>query len=80
MGTPANHPLPHRRFAAFEPRSSRPQHNPPAVPAEVEDKIVLLRKTLVKAGYDAGAATIAEQLARDPDVAKVLLYPRFGVS
>ena len=30
-----------------------------------------LRKTLDKAGYDAGAATIAEHLARDPAVAKV---------
>jgi transposase InsO family protein len=32
---------------------------------------VRLRKTLDKAGYDAGAATIAEHLARDPDIAKV---------
>jgi hypothetical protein len=30
-----------------------------------------LRKTLDKARYDAGAATIAEHLARDPAVAKV---------
>jgi transposase len=57
--------------AAFEPRPRRPQHHPHAVPAELEDKIVRLRKTLDKAGYDAGAATIAEHLARDPDVAKV---------
>src|SRR5271163_1452268 len=57
--------------AAFEPRSRRPQHRPHAVPAEVEDKIVRLRKTLDKAGYDAGAATIAEHLVRDPDVTKV---------
>jgi hypothetical protein len=31
---------------------------------------VRLRKTLDKAGYDAGAATIAEHLARDPDITK----------
>lgn len=32
--------------AAFEPRSRRPHHHPHAVSAEVEDKIVWLRKTL----------------------------------
>jgi transposase InsO family protein len=32
---------------------------------------VRLRKTLDKAGYDAGAATIAEHLARDPTVTNV---------
>ena len=52
--------------AAFAPRSRRPHHNPRAVPVEVEDKIVRLRKTLDKQGFDAGAATIAEHLARDP--------------
>jgi transposase InsO family protein len=51
--------------AAFEPRSRRPRHNPRAVPIEVEDTIVRLRKTLAKQGFDAGAATIAEHLARD---------------
>jgi transposase InsO family protein len=56
--------------AAFEPRSRRPHHHPGAVSTELEDKIVRLRKTLDKAGYDAGAATIAEHLARDPDVTK----------
>jgi len=44
---------------AFQPHSRRPHHNPHTVSAEVEDKIVRLRKTLDKAGYDAGAATIA---------------------
>ena len=44
---------------AFEPRSRRPRHNPRAVGAALEGKIVRLRKTLDKAGYDAGAATIA---------------------
>src|SRR5262245_713807 len=56
--------------AAFEPRSRRPHHNPRAVGAELEEHIVRLRKTLDKAGYDAGAATIAEHLARDPAVTK----------
>ena len=45
--------------------------NPRAVDTALEDKIVRLRKTLGKQGYDAGAATIAEHLARDPGVAKV---------
>jgi transposase InsO family protein len=57
--------------AAFEPRSRRPRHHPHAVSAAVEDKIVRLRKTLDKAGYDAGAATIAEHLVRDRSVRKV---------
>jgi transposase InsO family protein len=57
--------------AAFEPRSRRPHHHRHAVSADVEDKIVRLRKTLDKAGYDAGAATIAEHLTRDTSVAKV---------
>jgi transposase InsO family protein len=57
--------------AAFQPRSRRPHTNIRAISAESEERIVRLRKTLDKAGYDAGAATIAEHLARDPDVAKV---------
>ena len=56
--------------AAFEPHSRRPHHNPRAVGATLEDKIVGLRKTLDKQGYDAGAATIAEHLARDSAVVK----------
>ena len=57
--------------AAFEPHSRRPHRNPRAVDTALEDKIVRLRKTLDKQGYDAGAATIAEHLTRDPRVAKV---------
>ncbi|QUR67476.1 IS481 family transposase [Mycobacterium spongiae] len=57
--------------AAFEPRSRRPHHNPRAVGGQLEDKIVRLRKTLDRQGYDAGAATIAEHLARDPAVPHV---------
>jgi transposase InsO family protein len=56
--------------AAFEPHSRRPHHNPRALGDTVEDKIVRLRKTLAKLGYDAGAATIAGHLARDPAVTK----------
>lgn len=56
--------------AAFEPRSRRPHTNARAISAALEDKIVRLRKTLDKAGYDAGAATIAEHLARDRTVTK----------
>jgi len=57
--------------AAYEHRSRRPHHNPRAIDTAIEDQIVRLRKTLDKAGYDAGAATIAEHLARDPDITTV---------
>ena len=57
--------------AADEPRSRRPHHNPRAVDSALEDTIVRLRKSLTRQGYDAGAATIAEHLARDPTVTKV---------
>jgi transposase InsO family protein len=57
--------------AAFQARSRRPHTNARAITAALEDKIVRLRKTLDKAGYDAGAATIAEHLTRDRDVTKV---------
>jgi transposase InsO family protein len=57
--------------AAFAPRSRRPHHNPRAVPIEVEDTIVRLRKTLQKQGFDAGAETIAAHLGADTDPTKV---------
>jgi transposase InsO family protein len=57
--------------AALEPRSRRPHTNPQTVSAEVEDTIVRLRKALSKQGYDAGAHTIAEHLARDPAITEV---------
>jgi transposase InsO family protein len=57
--------------AALEPHSRRPRHNPRAVDTALEEHIVRLRKTLAKAGYDAGAATIAAHLTRDPNIAKV---------
>src|SRR6201993_4276002 len=57
--------------AAFEPRSRRPHRHRHAVSAEIEDRIVRLRKSLSKQGYDAGAATIAEHLTRDPTITDV---------
>lgn len=57
--------------AAFEARSRRPHHNPRAVDGALQDKIVWLRKSLTRQGYDAGAATIAEHLTRDTEVPKV---------
>ena len=57
--------------AAFQPRSRRPQHNPRAVAAEVEDRIVRLRKELSKHGLDAGAETIRVHLQRDPAVTRI---------
>src|SRR4029077_21290815 len=50
--------------AAFAPRSRRPHHNPRAVPIEVEDTIVRLRKTLDKQGFDARGEPTPEPLAR----------------
>jgi transposase InsO family protein len=44
--------------AAFEPRSRRPRSSPTAIPGELIDLIVRLRKELTGAGLDAGAATI----------------------
>ena len=48
---------------AYWPRSRRPHANPRAVSLEIEDQVVLLRKTLTKRGLDAGAETIAAHLA-----------------
>jgi transposase InsO family protein len=56
--------------AAFEPRSRRPHTNSRAVTTELEERIVRLRKTLDKQGYDAGAATIAAHLCADPAITK----------
>lgn len=57
--------------AAYLPRSRRPHHSPQAVSAEIEDRIVRLRKTLTKRGLDAGADTIATHLASDPTITNV---------
>ena len=60
-----------RGTAAFQPRSRRPHSNALSVGPEIEDRIVRLRKSLSKAGFDAGADTIAAHLATDPAVPKV---------
>lgn len=57
--------------AAFHPRSRRPRTNSRAIGPELEERIIRLRKTLQRQGYDAGAATIAEHLRRDPAVTTV---------
>ena len=49
--------------AAFEPRSRRPRTCPTALPAEVIDLVVRLRKELSDAGLDAGPDTIGWHLA-----------------
>lgn len=45
-------------LAGLEERSSRPTTSGPRMTADVEDRIVELRKTLTENGLDAGAATI----------------------
>jgi len=57
--------------AAFTPRSRRPHTNPHTITTDLEERIIELRKTLAKAGYDAGAATIAEHLRRDPHITHI---------
>ena len=64
-----------RRFreeglAGLEPRSRRPHGSPRRVSEGVEDAVVGLRKELVDAGLDAGAATIRYHLAK-----RRLAYP-----
>jgi transposase-like protein len=53
--------------AAFEPRSRRPTSSPSRTAPEVVRAIVRLRRQLIRAGHDAGAATIV--LLRDADIA-----------
>ena len=50
--------------AGLEARSRRPRRSPTRTPPEIEDEIVQIRKELAKAGYEAGAATIAFHLER----------------
>ncbi len=45
--------------AGLVPRSRRPHRSPNQTPAEIEDEIIAIRKTLDRAGHEAGAATIA---------------------
>jgi transposase InsO family protein len=57
--------------AAFTPRSRRPHSNPRAVGADLEDRIIRLRKELSKRGLDAGADTIRSHLQRDPGLTRI---------
>lgn len=50
--------------AGLEARSRRPRRSPNRTPPQIEDEIVGIRKELAKAGYEAGAATIAFHLQR----------------
>ena len=50
--------------SGLEPRSRRPHRSSNRTPAGIEDEIVEIRKELAKAGYEAGAATIAFHLER----------------
>lgn len=50
-------------YPALEPRSRRPRSCPHRVPPEVEVAVVELRRELLAAGHDAGANSIAHQLA-----------------
>jgi transposase InsO family protein len=50
--------------AAFEPRSRRPHSSPRAIPPEVAEEIVELRRRLVDTGDDAGPETIRWHLAK----------------
>jgi transposase InsO family protein len=62
-----------------KPRATRPRSchgpddhgNPRAVDAELEERIVRLRKELSKRGWDAGADTIRSHLLRDPTITRV---------
>jgi transposase len=53
--------------AGLAPRSRRPRSSPTAMPTELEDEIVLLRKQLAEEGLDAGAVTIHWHLGRRHD-------------
>jgi transposase InsO family protein len=55
--------------AGLEPRSRRPRSSPTRIADRWEDRIVKLRKELLDAGLDAGAATIHWHLGRRHDEA-----------
>src|SRR3989442_8631573 len=48
--------------AALQPRSKAPHRTPHKISSELEDRIVVLRKQLTDAGFDAGGATIHHHL------------------
>ncbi|MFA5919213.1 MAG: IS481 family transposase [Candidatus Nanopelagicaceae bacterium] len=47
---------------AFEPRSRRPHSNPRTTSADIEERIIFWRRSLVEQGHDGGAHTIAYHL------------------
>ena len=49
-------------YEAIKPRSKTAHRIPHKVSADLEDRIVVLRKQLAEAGFDAGAATIRHHL------------------
>lgn len=52
-------------LAGLEERSRRPHRSPTRISAEVEDRVVRLRKELLDAGLDHGATTIQWHLGRE---------------
>jgi transposase-like protein len=50
--------------AGLAPRSRRPHHCPARIAGQWEEQIIALRKELLAAGFDAGAATIHHHLAQ----------------
>jgi transposase InsO family protein len=50
--------------AGLVPRPRRPHRSPNQTPRAVEDEVIEIRKDLVRAGHEAGAATIAAHLER----------------
>jgi transposase InsO family protein len=51
--------------AGLLPHSKRPRSSPTQVPAELEERIVALRKTLLEAGLEAGPQTLHFHLGAD---------------
>src|SRR5438094_5444430 len=54
-------------YAALEPRSRRPRSCSHQVEADVQERIVKLRRELSAAGHDAGAETITHHLKGEVD-------------
>lgn len=53
-------------MAGLEERSRRPRRVPNRTAADVEERVVVLRKELAEGGHDHGATTIQWHLGRDP--------------
>lgn len=52
-------------YPAIEPRSKAPRTNPRRIAAELEERIIELRKELTDLGFDGGARTIHYHLGRE---------------